>query len=109
MHEDGLTVRGRARDRGGALFVPSAPGRFSTTIGLPSRSATCSSTVRAMMSPALPGLIGEIARIGELGQPSAALQRGMASAATAALTRMMQSHRAGMARPPIRTIRSGST
>jgi len=52
-------------------IVPPAPMRFSMTIGWPSCFCTSAKTVRGMMSVALPGVNGTIARIGRVGQSSA--------------------------------------
>src|SRR5215475_11380091 len=49
-------------------MLPPAPVRFSTTTGWPSRPASWSDTVRAMMSMALPAVTGTITCSGLLGQ-----------------------------------------
>src|SRR5215510_13934211 len=54
-----------------APMVPPAPVRFSTTTAWPSRAASWSETVRAMMSMALPAVTGTITRSGLLGQACA--------------------------------------
>ena len=56
-----------------APIVPLAPGLFSTMIDCPSWADNCSKTILGMMSAALPGLNGMMARIGLLGQSSARL------------------------------------
>src|SRR2546425_4471462 len=53
-------------------MVPPAPGRFSTSTVCPSCTVSFSATVRAMMSVALPGVNGTIARSGFAGQACAA-------------------------------------
>ena len=59
-------------------MAPSAPGRFSTTIGTPSCADTGSITVRVIASAALPAVIGEITRIGLSGQGWAASRLAVA-------------------------------
>jgi hypothetical protein len=47
---------------------PDAAGKFSTTIGWPSRGVSLSAISRAIVSVPLPGLCGTISRIGRPGQ-----------------------------------------
>src|SRR6185295_15070408 len=62
---------GAARAAWPTPMVPPAPGRLSMMIGWPSCLESCSNTMRAVMSLALPAANGMMAVIGRVGQDCA--------------------------------------